>query len=293
MERKDRVLILTPLKDAEDYLDGYFESLYRLTYPHHLISIALLESDSSDETYGKILGRLPELRRLFRSALAWKRDFGFRVPDGVPRWAEHIQRERRTVLAKSRNQLLFRALSDEDWVLWLDVDIVEYPPDIIERLLGAGKDIVQPHCVRDYGGESFDLNAWRGRGRLHMHDLREEGDIVRLDSVGGTMLLVRADAHRDGLVFPPFPYGRANPLARKRFFPGLRQALGVLIPRKGSTDASKLTKAIRGVSKRDLLNVLEMRSEGEIETEGLGMMAHDMGYECYGLPNLEIRHAPT
>jgi peptide chain release factor subunit 1 len=29
---------------------------------------------------------------------------------------------------------------------------------------------------------------------------------------------------------------------------------------------------------------------GEIETEGLGIMAHDMGYRCWGLPNLEIRH---
>jgi hypothetical protein len=30
---------------------------------------------------------------------------------------------------------------------------------------------------------------------------------------------------------------------------------------------------------------------GEIETEGLGIMAKDMGIECWGLPDLEIRHA--
>ena len=29
---------------------------------------------------------------------------------------------------------------------------------------------------------------------------------------------------------------------------------------------------------------------GEIETEGLGIMAADMGLECWGLPLLEIRH---
>jgi hypothetical protein len=29
---------------------------------------------------------------------------------------------------------------------------------------------------------------------------------VRLDGVGGTVLLVRADVHRDGLLFPPFRY---------------------------------------------------------------------------------------
>ncbi len=29
---------------------------------------------------------------------------------------------------------------------------------------------------------------------------------------------------------------------------------------------------------------------GEIETEGLGIMAHDMGHACWGMPNLEILH---
>jgi GT2 family glycosyltransferase len=149
------------------------------------------------------------------------------------------------VLARSRNYLLSRALDDEDWVLWLDVDVIEYPPDIIEKLLAVERDIVQPHCVLDYGGRSFDQNAWRDHGRLHLDDLREEGDVVELDAVGGTMLLVRADLHRDGLVFPVAPYGLTNPFAR---------------------------------------------ATGELETEGLGILARDMGYRCWGLPNLEIKH---
>lgn len=293
MERKDRVLILTPVKDAEDYIDGYFESLYQLTYPHHLISIAFMESDSSDDTYGRLLGRLPELEKDFRSVAVWKKDFGFRVPEGTPRWAEYLQRERRSVLAKSRNHLLFRTLGDEDWVLWLDVDIVEYPPEIIERLLATGKDIVQPNCVREYGGESFDLNAWRDRGRLHLHDLREEGDLVRLDSVGGTMLLVRADVHRGGLVFPSYPYGAGSPLARRRLFPQVRQALSALFTRGVEGKASKLGDSMRNVRRGDIFRLAEVRGVGELETEGLAMMAHDMGYQCWGMPNLEIKHAPT
>ena len=32
---------------------------------------------------------------------------------------------------------------------------------------------------------------------------------------------------------------------------------------------------------------------GEIETEGLAMMARDMGYQCWGLPDFEIIHAPA
>ncbi len=39
--------------------------------------------------------------------------------------------------------------------------------------------------------------------------------------------------------------------------------------------------------KRVLTPVLKGGYTGGIETEGLGMMAHDMGYECWGMPNLQ------
>jgi peptide chain release factor subunit 1 len=240
------VLILTPVKDAAECIPGYFDLLARLSYSHAAISVGLLESDSVDTTFRDIQERLPSLRSRFRRVGLWKRDFGYRIPPGLPRWAPEIQVERRTVLAKSRNHLLFHALDDEDWVLWIDVDVIEYPPDLIERLLATGKEILQPHCVLDYGGPTFDLNGWRDHGRLHLHHLRDEGELVELDAVGGTVLLVRADLHRDGLIFPAFPYGLPN--AR-----------------------------IRG-------------SEGELETEGLGIMAHDMGHTCWGMPSFEVRH---
>jgi peptide chain release factor subunit 1 len=75
---------------------------------------------------------------------------------------------------------------------------------------------------------------------------------MRLDAVGGTMLLVRADLHRDGLVFPSFLYGVASSHIRSKH---------------------------------------PVWGKGEIETEGLGAMAADMGIQCWGLPDLEIIHA--
>jgi Anp1 len=250
----ETVLILTLAKDALRWLDTYFATLARLTFPVDRLSLGFLEGDSRDNTYAALEARLPELQRRYRRARLWKRDFGFHIPDGLPRWAPVIQIPRRTVISKSRNHLLSRALDDEDWVLWLDVDVVEYPPDIIERLLATGRDIVHPHCVTQYGGPTFDLNAWRDHGRVHMQDLRGGPDLVRLDAVGGTMLLVRADVHRDGLIFPPYLYGRRSPLAR---------------------DPSPCWPD----------------TVGELDTEGLGLMAHDMGHQCWGMPNLEIRHA--
>lgn len=249
-----RILILTPVKDAARYLDSYFAGLDRLTHPRAALSVGLLESDSCDATYELLAARLPEVRERLRRVTLLKHDFGYRLPADVPRWAPEHQLARRTVLARSRNRLLMGALDDEDWVLWLDVDVIDYPRDIIERLLATEKDIVTPHCVVSPGGPTFDLNAWSDGGRLHLEDLRGRPDLVQLDSVGGTMLLVRADAHRDGLNFPAFLYGRQSPIAR---------------------DPTPITGA--GV--------------GEVETEGLALMARDMGYACWGMPNLEILHA--
>ncbi|MCW3105221.1 MAG: Anp1 [Bacteroidetes bacterium] len=246
---KPLVLILTPLKDAAKNLELYFSLLEKISYPKKKISIAFLESDSSDTTYADIQARLPQLKKKYHKATLCKKDFGFRIPEGMPRYWETIQYERRSILARSRNQLLFRALQNEEWVLWLDSDLLEYPPDIIEQLLSKEKEILHPNCVLDYGGPSFDRNAWRDKGKLHMHDLRAENDVVPLDSVGGTMLWVKADIHRDGLIFPPFPYGLENPKIR-----------------------------------------YDNLWKGELETEGFAILASDMGYTCWGLPNLEIRH---
>jgi len=272
MQSQDKILILTPVKDVEAHLETYFTNLDRLSYPHELISLGFLESDSRDRTFSMLESKLPDLNREFRKAGLWKKDFGFMIPEDTPQWAGRIQKERRAILALSRNHLLFRALQDEDWVLWLDSDVVAYPQDIIQALISSGKSIVQPHCVEMYGGPSFDLNAWRDRGRTHMHDLRAQGDLVELHAVGGTMLLVRADIHRDGLVFPPFLYGvRNRRIRRTQFFFATRRERILGIPR--------MIKAL-----------LSGRFQGEIETEGLGIMAHDMGYSCWGMPHLEIRH---
>jgi hypothetical protein len=248
------VLILTPVKNATGVLGTYFAGLDKLTYPAGSISLGFLESDSDDGTFERFQERLGAVRCRYASVGIWQKNFNFRMPEGLPRWTHAFQIQRRKILAKARNHLLFRALKDQTWVLWLDVDVIDYPADLIERLIAAGRDLVHPHCVQRYGGPTFDLNGWRDHGRVHMDDLRGGPDLVRLDSVGGTVLFVRADVHRDGLIFPCFPYGVANRAVRR---PG------------------------------------PLHINGELETEGFGIMAMDMGYQCWGMPNLEVLHAPV
>lgn len=250
----DRVLVLTPMKNAVAHLDRYFANLASIDYDPAAISLGFLVSDSTDGTSQALRSRHEDLAHRYRHVTVVERDFGLTLPAGVDRWSPAFQIPRRIVLARSRNHLLFAALGDEDWVLWMDADLTSYPPTILHDLLATGKSIVHPHCVVRPGGRSFDGNTWFAGGDKTLHEARGHGP-VRLEGVGGTMLLVRADIHRDGLVFPAYPYGVRSPFIRAH-----NPMTGVL--------------------------------GGEIETEGLAIMAKDMGHEVWGLPDLEVVHAP-
>lgn len=249
------VLVLTPMKNASRHLDTYFGGLLRLDYPSGRLSLGLIEGDSSDDTYDRLQEKVSANRSAFRRVSLLKRDYGFDIPSNLPRWSMAYQYPRRVTLAKSRNYLLSRVLNDEDWVLWLDADVIGYPPDVLRRLLAFGKDIIQPDCVKTPGGASFDLNAWAAKGRLHVDDLRGLPSPQRIDAVGSTMLLVKADLHREGLIFPPFAFGERHPAVR------------------------------------DQNPCLPPGRAGEIESEGLGIMALAMGHQPWAAPDIEIIHA--
>lgn len=245
------VLILTPVKQAAHHAAGYVDRV--LALEHRPISVGVLVSDSDDDSAGVFRTEFERLSAAGIPNTVVEHDYGYQLPPGVPRWEPGEQLARRTVLARSRNRLLSTALTDEEWVLWLDADVVGYPTDVVERLLAVGGDIVHPNCVRTPGGSPFDRNAWTDHGVWHLDAYRGSG-VVELHSVGGTMLLVRADHHRDGLVFPAFPLGGPHPRVRP--------------------DPARIGRP----------------EIGEVETEGLAMMAHSMGVACWGLPDLEIVH---
>jgi hypothetical protein len=250
------LLILTPIKDGRKFLPHYFRNLLQLQYPHDRISLGFLESDSRDDTFSAIKQNLPALRTHFRKVNLYNRDYGFQLT--TPRWEDSIQIKRRSILAKSRNYLLSKCLDDEEWVLWLDVDLCSYPLDVIQSLLAVNKEIVTPECILQNTDKSYDLNTFKlqddnsnkdwtpytidnvimppkGLGRLYLENLRAF-NLVEVDSVGTTMLLVKADLHREGLNFPSYSY------------------------------------------------------KGHLESEGLAMMAKDMGVSAWGMPNLKIVH---
>lgn len=161
LQNEERILILTPLKDASPYLAKYFELLAELTYPHHLIDIAFLVSDSTDDTTAVLAMELDRIQKRpdtipFRSAVVVEKDFGFHLSQDVQdRHGFEAQGPRRKAMGRARNYLLSAAMKpDHSWVYWRDVDIVDSPKKIIEDFIAHDRDILVPSKFRptmDYG----------------------------------------------------------------------------------------------------------------------------------------------
>jgi mannan polymerase complexes MNN9 subunit len=155
------------------------------------------------------------------------------------------QKARRAAMAKARNSLLFTTMGPTtSWVLWLDGDIIETPHTLIQDLAAHDKPIIAPNCFQRYFNQEknamdrreYDFNNWIDSEAaqelaktIGADDVLFEGYAsmptyrtlmaylpgqnsddprfeVELDGVGGATLLVKAEVHRDGAMFPPFPF---------------------------------------------------------------------------------------
>lgn len=276
---RESVLILTPL--ARFYQE-YWDNLVKLSYPHELISLGFIipRGKEGNEATRLLQERIqktqaPTNKNRFASITIERQDDEPPVAQSESeRHALKHQKERRAAMSRARNSLLFTTLGPTtSWVLWLDSDIVETPPTLIQDLASHDKEIIVPNCFQRYYNKDkgtqdirpYDFNSWqdsptaRGLGeKMGPDDILLEGyaematyrtlmaylgdvhgnpkHVIDLDGVGGTALLVKADVHRDGAMFPPFPFYHL------------------------------------------------------IETEGFAKMARRLGWKSYGLPNYYVYH---
>jgi hypothetical protein len=217
-----RVLVLSTLTDDHDHLPAYFDALRNLTYPAHLLSLGLLETGSTDKPSPHEISTLLQMNHRLDDFVTMSgtmaaaliglerfRSKGWRSLSVTPHDLDDP--------VSARNYLCMAAMQEDiEWVLWLDASANAYPPDALMRLLDANRDIVTAN-VRDdaFSWRSADspgddatpqeVVSYQSQGpRLAMRKI--DGEIIRLDAVGARFLLVRADLHRKGLVFPPFSY---------------------------------------------------------------------------------------
>lgn len=271
----ETILILTPLAR---FYQSYWDNLLRLSYPHHLISLGFItpktkEGNTATTALQEAVHRTqtgPDAKR-FASVTILRQDFEAPIAQDEPtRHKLENQKARRSAMSRARNSLLFTTMGPSTaWVLWLDSDIIETPPSLIQDLASFNKPIIVPNCfqrfINDLGERDlrpYDFNSWqdsREAGELAKKmgpdDLllegyaeiptyrtlmgkvgdtspdRDQHIVLPLDGVGGTALMVKAEVHRDGAMFPPFPFYHL------------------------------------------------------IETEGFAKMAKRLGYQSWGLPN--------
>ncbi|KAI9732050.1 MAG: Golgi mannosyltransferase complex subunit [Claussenomyces sp. TS43310] len=278
---RETILILTPL--ARFYQE-YWDNLLKLSYPHELITLAFIipKNKEGNAATAALQAQIqktqtagPEKKR-FASIIIERQDFDPPLisQDEAERHKMDNQKIRRAAMSRARNSLLFTTLGPStSWVLWLDSDIVETPPSLIEDLASHDKPIIVPNCfqrfydpkLKAHSERPYDFNSWKDSSRAQelgaqmgpeeillegyaematyrtlMAYLHEpNGDVnaeVDLDGVGGTALMVKADVHRDGAMFPPFPFYHL------------------------------------------------------IETEGFARMARRLGWSSTGLPNYKVYH---
>ncbi|AGO13619.1 AaceriAGL259Cp [[Ashbya] aceris (nom. inval.)] len=159
------------------------------------------------------------------------------------RHAFEVQKERRASMALARNELLFSTLGPHtSWVLWLDSDIIETPKTLIEDMTAHDKAVLAANVWQHHEDKGvledvpYDFNNWaesdiglelaaelpedevilEGYGDKfatyrplmgHFYnEKRPVDELMKLDGVGGGCTLVKAEVHRDGAMFPNFPF---------------------------------------------------------------------------------------
>lgn len=151
-EREERVLLCTPLRDASAHLPMFFGHLRNFTYPHKLVDLAFLVSDSKDDTEEALNKQLEALQNdpnpsiPFGEISVIHKDFGQAVSqDAESRHGFAVQASRRKLMAQARNWLLSAALRPyHSWVYWRDADVETCPFTIIEDLMRHDKDVIVP-----------------------------------------------------------------------------------------------------------------------------------------------------
>ncbi len=110
-------------------------TLHNFTYPHHLIDLAFLVSDSKDRTLEVLIENLERIQadenpvQHYGEISIIEKDFGQKVNQDVEsRHGFAAQASRRKLMAQARNWLLSAALRPyHSWVYWRDVDVETRP----------------------------------------------------------------------------------------------------------------------------------------------------------------------
>ncbi|SCU97170.1 LADA_0H04874g1_1 [Lachancea dasiensis] len=277
-QRGDRVLFTVPLRDAAEHLPMFFDHMAQTSYPHNLIDLSFLVSDSSDDTMGVLLAHLqraqsqPDRSKRFGNIEIYEKDFGQIIGQSFSdRHGFAAQGPRRKLMGRARNWLGSVALKPyHSWVYWRDVDVQTIPRTILEDLMHHDKDVIVPNVWRplpDWLGniQPYDLNSWQ-------------------ESEGGLLLAESLD--EDAVIVEGYPE-----------YATWRPHLAYMRDPSGNPEEEMELDGIGGVSILSKAKVFRAGShfpafsfEKHAETEAFGKLSRRLGYSVIGLPHYVIWH---
>ena len=277
-QRGDRVLFTVPLRDAAEHLPMFFDHMDKISYPHNLIDLSFLVSDSSDDTMGVLLDHLKKAqsktdrKKRFGNIEIFEKDFGQAIGQSFSdRHGFAAQGPRRKLMGRARNWLGSVALKPyHSWVYWRDVDVETIPRTILEDLMHHDRDVIVPNVWRplpDWLGniQPYDLNSWQ-------------------ESEGGMQLAESLD--EDAVIVEGYPE-----------YATWRTHLAYMRDPSGNPEDEMELDGIGGVSILSKAKVFRAGShfpafsfEKHAETEAFGKLSRRLGYSVIGLPHYVIWH---
>lgn len=278
-QRNNRILFCVPLRDASEHLPRFFNHLAEMTYPHNLIDLSFLVSDSTDDTMGTLLINLQAAQsqkdksKRFGNIEIYEKDFGQAIGQSFSdRHGFAAQGPRRKLMARARNWLGSVALKPyHSWVYWRDVDVEIAPITIMEDLMHHDKDVIVPNVWRplpDWLGniQPYDLNSWK----------ESEAGIQLADSlIDDNAVIVEG--------YPEFATWRTH--------------LAYMRDPNGDPEDEIELDGIGGVSILSKAKVFRTGShfpafsfEKHAETEAFGKLSRKMNYNVVGLPHYVVWH---
>ncbi|CCK71821.1 Anp1p KNAG_0I00300 [Huiozyma naganishii CBS 8797] len=274
----DRILFCVPLRDAAEHLPMFFKHLNEMTYPHNLVDLSFLVSDSKDDTMGVLLSNLQTAQsqkdrsKRFGNIEFFEKDFGQIIGQSFSdRHGFAAQGPRRKLMARARNWLGSVAIKPyHSWVYWRDVDVETAPVTIMEDLMHHGKDVIVPNVWRplpEWLGniQPYDLNSWQ----------ESDAGLELADSLDDDAVIVEG--------YPEYATWRPH--------------LAYMRDPNGDPEVEMELDGIGGVSILSKARVFRSGShfpafsfEKHAETEAFGKLSRRMGYSVVGLPHYVIWH---
>ncbi len=195
-----KILVCLASKGDEKYLPKFLENFSNLDYPKELLRFVVI--------YG-LEGENDRTKEIFESCFQ-KNRFSFEIH--LEPSTERIVTSR--IYASFPFNEFKKYLKDEEYVLLLDTDIKNIPPETLKVLLSYDKDIIAPFPY--YYDHFFDTTVFRtldnrsfseiyGPFKREKENLLFKEELMELGSVG-TLLLCKSKVLREAKFGDPYPF---------------------------------------------------------------------------------------